>query len=335
MPPRNRFFALIAAAMLATAAAEGESPAYRASDRPGDAKVDVVRETWTDAARQRREVPVLLYLPKGSNKPAPVVVFSHGLGGSREGYAYLGEFWASHGYVSVHIQHPGSDDAVWRDAPQGEGIKALAAAARSPTVALQRAQDMPFLLDELAKRHADEASPLAGRLDMERVAIAGHSFGAWSALVAGGQRIVSPSGRAMQFADPRVKAILPLSAPDDVRVPAMHMTATLDDSPIGGTSPEERRIPFDSAPAPAGDGADSYLVIFDGGDHMTFAGTPTRRLDKTQRDNDQTFHPMIRLATLAFLDAYLRGDESAKRWLQEGGLAKSLGKQATLEMKRE
>ena len=43
---------------------------------------------------------------------APVVLFSHGLGGSREGYGYLGSYWAAHGYVAVHLQHIGSDETM-------------------------------------------------------------------------------------------------------------------------------------------------------------------------------------------------------------------------------
>ena len=39
-----------------------------------------------------------------------MIVFSHGLGGTRDGYEYLGRHWASYGYVSVHLQHKGSDD---------------------------------------------------------------------------------------------------------------------------------------------------------------------------------------------------------------------------------
>ena len=37
-----------------------------------------------DEARQR-EIPLRVYLP-ASTAPAPIVLFSHGLGGNREGY---------------------------------------------------------------------------------------------------------------------------------------------------------------------------------------------------------------------------------------------------------
>ena len=56
-----------------------------------------------DKAR-KREVPVKIYL-KPSAKPQPVVLFSHGLGGSRDASPYLGKHWAEHGYIAVFVQH--------------------------------------------------------------------------------------------------------------------------------------------------------------------------------------------------------------------------------------
>ena len=54
-------------------------------------------------------MPVKIYYPVDLSEPAPAVIVSHGLGGSREGYAYLGRHLASHGYVVVHVTHLGSD----------------------------------------------------------------------------------------------------------------------------------------------------------------------------------------------------------------------------------
>jgi hypothetical protein len=52
-----------------------------------------------DTARQR-DIPLRIYLPQ-SQSEAPVVMFSHGLGGSRENNRYLGVHWAARGYVAV------------------------------------------------------------------------------------------------------------------------------------------------------------------------------------------------------------------------------------------
>jgi predicted dienelactone hydrolase len=65
-------------------------------------EVAIARFDWRDSARDR-DVPVKIYYPKDLGGPVPVVIFSHGLGGSREGYEYLGRHWAGCGFVSVHV----------------------------------------------------------------------------------------------------------------------------------------------------------------------------------------------------------------------------------------
>src|SRR5689334_10887401 len=72
--------------------------------------------------KRKRELPVLVYLP-AAKSPAPVVLFSHGLGGSRAGPAYLGKHWASRGYVAVFLQHPGSDESVWKPLKPAERLE--------------------------------------------------------------------------------------------------------------------------------------------------------------------------------------------------------------------
>ena len=87
------------------------SPAAAAAPESGRAepnKVSTRLATWHDADRER-DVPVKLYLPTEAEGRWPIVLFSHGLGGSREAAAYLGRHWAGHGYATVFLQHPGSD----------------------------------------------------------------------------------------------------------------------------------------------------------------------------------------------------------------------------------
>jgi len=94
---------------------------------------------------------VKIYYPKSGKGPFPVIIFSHGLGGSREGYEYLGQAWAKHGYVSVHLQHLGSDDAVWRDAGLFDKMDAMRRSAFDPANAINRPRDVSFAIDELEK----------------------------------------------------------------------------------------------------------------------------------------------------------------------------------------
>lgn len=288
---------------------------------------------WLDSYRQRT-IPVKIYMPAGKG-PFPVVIFSHGLGGSRQAAAYLGEYWSEHGYVCVHVQHPGSDDSVWKPV-QSNGREAIMEAmqdAASGSNLVARVKDIKFVLDELERRNQSD-SLLAGKLDLSAVALAGHSFGAGTTLAIAGQNYLV-GGKEISFPDKRVKAAIYLSPPADmhgrnpkavfadVHVPGLLMTGTEDNSPIGNTSAEQRRIPFDGIEFPG-----QYLVNFKGADHMIFGGR--RRL--SPRPTDDALHKQIQVVSTAFLDANLKGDRSAKQWL-DGKAGASLEGTAAFERK--
>lgn len=303
--------------------------------RPGPLAVAVVRYDWQDAKRQR-EVPVKIYYPAQGAGPFLVVLVSHGLGGSREGYEYLGRHLASHGYVAVHLQHKGSDQDLWAH-QDGAQKPARLRAGISLANSVHRPLDLSFALDRLERADREEP-PLRGRLDLFRVAAAGHSYGAYTVLAAAGLAFPGPAGRTLTLADPRVKAVIPMSAPalrdtsrlaqayGQIRIPCLHMTGTRDVSLLTDTKAEERRLPFDYI-----HGVDQYLLIFQGGDHMVFSGRPRLWPGGEQ---DRHFQGLIRLAATAFLEAYLKGDAAARRWLAEGGLAGALGPDGVLEVKR-
>jgi dienelactone hydrolase len=300
---------------------------------PGPYQVETTTDQWLDNTRDR-QVPVRLYFPQSGKGPLPIIVFSHGLGGSRDGYAYLGRHWASYGYVSVHLQHQGSDTSAWKGKPQP--LEAMRQAAADLRNSINRVADVRFAIDRLTKLQR-ESGPLGGRLDLARIGMAGHSFGAWTTLAIVGEVFITPGGREIAVGDPRVKAAIAMSAPvprnkdqldkafGAIRIPCLHMTGTLDDSPIGETKAAQRRLPFDHIR-----GADQYLVTFIGGDHMIFSGRGRLLGDGAK---DAMFQELICVATTAFWDGYLKGDRVAMRFLVDGELQKVLGKEAKLERK--
>jgi predicted dienelactone hydrolase len=265
---------------------------------------------WFDEARQRA-VPVRLYWPEGAG-PVPLVVVSHGIGGSRQGYSYLGEHFAANGMASLHLQHVGSDRSLWAGNPVS--LVGRLQDAVQEREALERVKDLSFALDKLL---ADER--FGARIDRARIAAAGHSYGANTVMLAAGAR-VQRAGRPLELRDPRVRAAVLLSAPPfygeaepkailrSITLPTLHITATEDIIRIPGYySPASDRIAvFDGVGSPV-----KVLAVFEGGSHSIFtnrAGTGGAELN-----------PKVKAATkelaLAFLRRVFEGKEEAlARW---------------------
>jgi predicted dienelactone hydrolase len=265
----------------------------RAEPAPGPLDLD-----WADAARQR-PVPVRLYLPAEGAGPAPLVVFSHGIGGSRRGYSYLGRNFAANGIASLHLQHVGSDNALWRG-NLFEIVTRLHGAARDGE-AIARAHDLRFALDTLL------TGELARRIDPARIVAAGHSYGANTTLLVAGAQ-VEREGRVVPLRDERVRAAICISAPPfygegdprrivgGITLPSLHVTATEDVIRIPGywSGASDRLELFEALGARA-----KWLAVFEGGSHSMFtdrAGT-----------GGPVLNPQVKAATQALALAFGRG----------------------------
>jgi len=263
--------------------------------------------------QRSREIPIRVYLPK-DNTPAAVVLFSHGLGGIREGCAYLGSHWALRGYVAVFVQHLGSDDAVWKETPFAQRIAAMHKAANLENFQ-RRVQDVPAVLNQLAVWTTDDSHPLTGRLDLARIGMSGHSFGAVTTQAVSGQAF--PIGKG--FTDPRIKAAVmmspsgprrggnPQQAFGGVQIPWMLLTGTKDTAPIGAADATSRLVVFPALP-PGG----KYELVLDKAEHSAFVD---RELPRETEKHHPNHHRAILAVTTAFWDAYLRDDSEAKKWL--------------------
>jgi predicted dienelactone hydrolase len=304
------FAASATAALGAFFAGPGARP-LRAQERLFDA-IDL---DWVDAERDR-PVPVRLYLPRAASpdRPVPLAVFSHGIGGSRRGYSYLGSHWASEGVASLHLQHVGSDRSVWGAGSPFALIGRLQEAAQA-SEAIARVNDLRFALDRLM------ADALGASIDARRIVAAGHSYGANTTLLAAGAR-VERDGREIDLHEPRLRAAIVISAPpfygeasprrilEPIRIPSLHITATEDVIRIPGyySGAEDRVAVFDAVGNPR-----KTLAVFTGGSHSMFtdrAGTGGAELNAQVKS-------ATRELTGAFLRSVLDGDDSALRgWPQ-------------------
>jgi dienelactone hydrolase len=339
-----RLVSLIAA-LAASLAMAGPAPAADAASTaplaisdygaPGKYSVAVLEGEWRDA-RRNRNVPWLIRYPLGVTGPVPVVIFSHGLGGSRRGAAYYADHLASHGYVVVMVQHPGSDVAIWQSVRPDLGNVDRAALNRvtaDPMVTIQRFLDIPFALDQLTAMTA-APGPLQGLLDMSRIGMSGHSFGAVTTQAMAGQ--VYPNGRSMP--EPRFTAFLAMSpsgsrdgaderAFGGVIRPFMSLTGTDDSFTLRSDENAAEVVAGRQKPF-AFVGGPSVLVLLTDGDHMVFSGR--QEVGGAPRPNDDRHRQIIKAASLAWWDAWLKGDPAARAWLRDGGMADFAGGDAVV-----
>lgn len=277
---------------------------------------DAVPSSWdgsvVDSTRSR-ELPVRVYLPT-SKGPAPVILFSHGLGGARTNSVYLGEHWASRGYVAVFMQHPGSDESVWKNVPQSERLAAMKDAA-SVDNAMLRIKDVSVVLDALTTWNATAGHALEKRLDLSHVGMSGHSFGAVTTQAVSGQSFpfspIDPRERrisaAVMMSPSMPRRGDPKKAFASVSIPWLLMTGTHDEAIIGKQTAESRQQVFPLLPP-----GDKYQVVFDGAEHSAFSD---RALPGDSKPRNPNHHRAILALTTAFFDATLRNDAAARAWL--------------------
>ncbi len=100
----------------------------------------------------------------------PLVLLSHGFGGTARQMTWLGTALARHGYVAVAVDHPGTNG---RDGVTPEGAYSL----------WERAGDLTNALDLVLAEPA-----LAAHVDTARIGVAGFSVGGWTAALEAGAR---------------------------------------------------------------------------------------------------------------------------------------------------
>jgi predicted dienelactone hydrolase len=284
--------------------------------KPARALPEPLEFTLKDVGRSR-DIPILVYRPLDS-APTPVVLFSHGLGGSRHNNSYLGTHWAGVGYVAVFLQHPGSDTSAWQSAPIGQKLNELKQAASLQNFTA-RVRDVPAVLDQLEKWNQEPGHALHGRMNLKQVGMSGHSFGAVTTQAVSGQTF--PLGA--DFTDPRIQAAIAFSPSSprgrldlsksfgSVKIPWLLMTGANDVSIINDTDVESRLAVYPALPP-----GSKYELLLDGAEHSAFS---ERSLPGEKGKRNPNHHRAILSLSTAFWDAYLRNDAAARAWLDGDG----------------
>lgn len=304
--------------LLALCSAVARSEEYQPLDVSQKVTTEVL--TLVDASR-KREIPLRFYLPEKKD-PQPVVLFSHGLGGSRDNNGYLGEHLAGRGYVCIFMQHPGSDETVWKGKRPSEIMPAMQQAANFDNLKL-RCEDVKAVVGQLANWNKTPGHVLHGRIDIEHIGMSGHSFGAQTTqgVVGQGNPVIG-----QKFKVPEIRAGIAYSPSTPLRGdpqeifslvdrPLLLMTGTKDDSPVGGQTPESRRKVYPALPS----SIDRYELVLEGAEHSVFSERESRLRAVRGNARNPNHHRIILALTTAFWDSYLRDDKEAKAWLQGPG----------------
>src|SRR6266542_2543255 len=323
-----------------------------------------------DPARNKELEISIEYPTRGG--PFPVIIFSHGYGSSDRAYEPLISYWTSNGYVCMRPAH--ADAGQLREPSRDTGV-APPSAAQSRRRPQQQGTAIPLQQNNPAEqiwdrerepqwqaRMADVAMvinaldglerdypELAGKMDHNKVGVAGHGYGAFTAMLIGGMRTFG--NPPLQIGDPRVRAIeafSPEGAAENrgtnaqswagIRIPVLLMTGTNDRGATEAEDAHWRKQAFDYSPA-----GDKYFVLIDGARYASFTGqvgfyamepttTPTMATDPYGRPivqqpqqqprgamvfgSDRQNFNVVKITSLAFWDAYLKNDTTARELLQ-------------------
>ncbi len=104
-------------------------------------------------------------------KKYPLILLSHGTGGSALGMGWLGQYLASHGYIAVAVNHHGNN-AVESYLAHGFYLW------------WERATDLSIITDTLLT----EVTEFRDRIDSNRIGVAGFSLGGFTAMMLAGGR---------------------------------------------------------------------------------------------------------------------------------------------------
>jgi len=256
----------------------------------------------------------------------PLLIFSHGNGGLRHQNTFQAEYLASHGYVVAAPDHTGN--AAVTILP--DQIVIYSAKTREPERVDDRPHDVSFLLTHLTELAAGKEHWLSGRIDAEKLAAFGHSFGGFTVC------------RTTEL-EPRIKAIIPMTLAiskrifedeEESEVKTEHTPCNVPmlvllgdaDRTVNEVGNLASTAYFEAATGP------KYLLNFKDAGHFTFTEMTQINPDwgdgigaDKDDEGNVTFAYSDALEdqritneySVAFFDCFLREDEAAKAFLEK------------------
>lgn len=297
---RRLIIALVAAVSL-TAAACSHAVSDAASQlRTGEATrysggaadsnpVGAIPDAMVRDSARNRDLLVNIEYPVRPAGPHPLILISPAFRLTNRDYVSLSAFWASRGYVVIRANH----------ADLGEEE------TQAPADWRNRVRDLTFLMDavpQLTQLYPE----LEGRIDATKVIVAGHGYGAFTAMLLGGAQTF-PAGAT--YADPRVDGVIAIYPPGvsatlgltadswkTLAVPTLFITGGIDEPPA--TQAQTPALAGQAAVTDSGRGAfalspagDKWLLSLRGARYGTFSGRFDRGLDAIARERAEVPMP--------------------------------------------
>lgn len=259
--------------------------------------------------------------PDSDRGPYPLLVFSHGYGGSGLSSVFFTEALASRGWIVACPDHHDAHSAVrirtgqTRDLDRAAFLREVmeigASAPADRGKYLYRLDEMQLVLGRMLA--SETFGPL---IDKDRVAVGGHSFGGFTAL--------GLCGPIPERHEPRIKAVLLFSTGAGsylfteeelaaVRIPSMLFMGEKEQEQLRGSRSMlelETRI-FRNVSPP------KYFLVVKGGTHFSFNNRFSNSLWVRLMSGTESQFEVIRRYSIAFLERHVLGGKDAERLLQE------------------
>lgn len=259
--------------------------------------------------------------PAGGNTRFPLLLYSHGFGGSAIGYTYLAEPLARRGWIVVAPDHTDAVNASRiRTGRNSSHARRLSREARK---LVQSGKDFDF--DKYAYRlqdvravldHVLDMDTFSGRIDRQKIAIGGHSFGGYTA--------VGVCGALKKYHDDRFRAII-LHSPGiwmyseqqfrRLDLPTLYMLGEKETSRrrTGRTKLAWAEHVLRAIQAPG------YYAEIEGGTHFSFNTRQRDGLFSRWLSGSPEEFETVRKYSFDFLDHQVLGRRGAGKIIREGG----------------
>ncbi len=251
-----------------------------------------------------------LVLP--SIQPYPVLVFSHGLRGMRQQNTAMVQDLVSHGFVVATIDHTYAN--VMTVFPDGRvefyNPEVLSEEGNPPRTSNQLvtvwADDIGFVLDNLAVWNEEEGGDFNGRFDLSKVGVFGHSTGGGATVQFCGQDERCQAGVGL---DAWVEPVSDGIVEAGLTQPFMFLSADLWNASGSTDNHAIMNTLFSD------NGETAYMVTVNGANHYDFTDIPllsplTAQLDlSSEMDGDYLVEMMNSMTTAFFRQELQEADD--------------------------